>query len=236
MGEVEIDSTKHKIIIHSHFIIYGNAANEMLAEQIRNEIATMWNEPGYFMDVNHVPYKIEFNITAEFASVLDEVDVYENMDPKNNYFRIEEFVYGDISFVDGIGCNSGYFKLANLTDGSTTAAHEYGHTLGLVHPELLDIRGEGVPGIMYPRGTLVDAAYQYNPSGQVGDNSNGGTLNPMHRKVTSKNIADLKIYKLDFYNGRAVLGEFTNAFHPDHKDIPPDEFYGLNRFQPQPIF
>ena len=55
----------------------------------------------------------------------------EIIDPKNNYFRIEEFSHNHISFVDGLNCNSGYFKLENLYKGSTTAAHEYGHTIGL---------------------------------------------------------------------------------------------------------
>ena len=61
-----------------------------------------------------------------------------------------------------VGCNTGYFKLENLYKGSTTAAHEYGHTLGLQHPADLDLRGKGIPGIMYPRGTLVDPQFQYD--------------------------------------------------------------------------
>ena len=84
------------------------------------------------------------------------------MNPRNNFFRIEEFATGNISFTDGIGSNSGYFKLENLYKGSTTAAHEYGHTIGLEHPVILDIRGKGQPGIMYPRGTLVDPQFQYD--------------------------------------------------------------------------
>jgi hypothetical protein len=45
-------------------------------------------------------------------------------------------------------CNSGYYLLMKIRyEGSTTAAHEYGHTIGWDHPDELDIRGEGVPGI-----------------------------------------------------------------------------------------
>jgi hypothetical protein len=81
---------------------------------------------------------------------LADIDIYQNLDPRNNYFRLEEFVRGNISFVDGLGCNSGYFKMENLYKGSTTAAHEYGHTLGPRSSRRPDLRGKGVPGIMYP--------------------------------------------------------------------------------------
>ena len=43
MGEAEIRNGE--LIIHSHIITYGNAANAELAEQMREEIGDMWNEP-----------------------------------------------------------------------------------------------------------------------------------------------------------------------------------------------
>ena len=106
-------------------------------------------------------------------------------------FRIEECSSMDISSADGLGCNTGYFKLGNLLGHSTTAAHEYGHTLGLDHPKDLDIRGKGQPGIMYPRGTLCDPAYQYDPAAKAG--GPGGTLNPFMRKVLESDIAGLRL-------------------------------------------
>ena len=140
-----------------------------------------------------------------------QLDIFQNLDPRNNYFRIEEFSHGNISFVDGLNCNSGYFKLENLYKGSTTAAHEYGHTIGLNHPKDMDIRGQGVPGIMYPRGTLVDPQFQYDPSKPAG--VTGGTMHPMYRKVKLEDIEGLKLDRLDFHHGKAVLGEFTNVWH-----------------------
>lgn len=122
---------------------------------------------------------------------------------------------GNISFVDGLGCNTGYFKLENLYKGSTTAAHEYGHTLGLEHPSDLDYRGKGVPGIMYPRGTLVDPEYQYEPDKPAG--AKGGALHPMYRKVRKEDIGLLKIEHLDFKNAVAVLGDFSSVWHPEHQ-------------------
>ena len=169
MGTIE--QITNQLLIHSHIITYGNAADPAITESIREEIETMWNEPqGKVLLDDHL-YQVVFTITASCQPAISALEIYQNTDPQNNYFRIEEFVHGNISFVDGLGCNSGYFKLENLYKGSTTAAHEYGHTLGLYHPVDLDIRGKGVPGIMYPRGTLVDAMYQYNPAARAGDRS-----------------------------------------------------------------
>jgi hypothetical protein len=213
MGEVEIDNNR-QLYIHSHIITYGHAATPELTEQIRDEIETMWNEPQASISIQSTSLIVRFKITAEFRQHISDIDVYQNTDPRNNYFRIEEFALGNISFVDGINCNSGFFKLENLYKGSTTAAHEYGHTIGLDHPVDLDIRGRGIPGIMYPRGTLVDPQFQYDPSKPAG--VTGGTMHPMHRKVLPQDIAHLKLHKLKFRSNRAILGEFTNVYHLPH--------------------
>ena len=124
--------------------------------------------------------------------------------------------------MDGLGCNTGYFKLENLYKGSTTAAHEYGHTLGLDHPTYLDIRGEGVPGIMYPRGTLVDPPYQYDPSKPAG--VTGGTMHPMHRRVRQQDIEALRLHRLDIRSNKAVVGSFTNIYHWNHAETAGEDF------------
>ncbi|HVK97281.1 MAG TPA: hypothetical protein VM368_05655 [Flavisolibacter sp.] len=222
MGEVEIDFSRDILKIYSHIIIYGNAANESLAVQIRDEIETMWNEPLGVVEFRGTPFKVVFIITSELKKHITELDVLQNTNPKNNYFRIEEFAHGNISFVDGLGCNSGYFKLENLYKGSTTAAHEYGHTLGLHHPKILDIRGKGVPGIMYPRGTLVDAPFQYDPLQPAG--SVGGTMHPMSRKVKQEDITALHLEKLVFERDRSIVGEFSNVYHWNHAETPPENF------------
>lgn len=223
MGIAE-QQINNQLIIQSHIITYGNAANPAITENICEEIETMWNEPHGRVQINNYHYQVVFSITALFQPDITPVEIYENINPRNNYFRIEEFAHGNISFVDGLGCNSGYFKLENLYKGSTTAAHEYGHTIGLHHPTDLDIRGKGVPGIMYPRGTLVNAEYQYNPAARAGDNTNGGTMHPMHRKVRQEDIDLLKLHKLNFENGRAVIGEFTSIWHPNHADVSSNDY------------
>ena len=215
MGIAEI--TQQELVIAARIITYGNAASPALTTQIREEIETLWNEPGTWINIHDYYLQVVFRISAEYRPELTDIDIYQNLDPHNNYFRIEAFAHGNISFVDGIGCNSGYFKLENLYAGSTTAAHEFGHTLGLDHPEILDIRGKGSPGIMYPRGTLVDPQYQYESDKPAG--TKGGTLYPIHRRVTDEDILLLKLPKRDFKHGRAVIGDFTNIWHPNHAEI-----------------
>ncbi|MBL7729823.1 MAG: peptidase M10 [Chitinophagaceae bacterium] len=214
MGSAEI--SEQQLIIYSHIITYGNAADTSITQDIRDEIETMWNEPATPVKIDGEWYVVQFRITAEWSPLLTDIDIFQNTDPRNNYFRIEKFARDNISFVDGLGCNTGYFLLENLYKGSTTAAHEYGHTLGLEHPDDLDLRGKGVPGIMYPRGTLVDAQYQYEPDKPAG--VKGGTMHPMYRRVLADDIRQLRLHKLSYTNGKAILGDFTSLWHPDHAE------------------
>jgi hypothetical protein len=217
MGEAELDRYHNQLIIHSTIITYGNASDENITEQMRDEIETMWNEPHATVILDGFVYHVVFRISSSWQKKLSPEEVIENLNPRFNYFRIEEFAIGNISFVDGLGCNSGYFKLENLYKGSTTAAHEYGHTLGLDHPQYLDIRGKGRPGIMYPRGTWVDPPFQYDSTAMPG--APGGTMHPIHRKVLQEDIDQLKLQRLHFLNQMAMIGDFSNVYHPDHATI-----------------
>jgi hypothetical protein len=220
MGEAELLPDRNLLIIHVVIIIYGDAANDEMALQAAKDIEKFWNDAngkvairdGWF---SKKTYNVRFSISGKFDKGLTPQTVFENTDARKNYFRIEEYASGDISFVDGINSNTGYFKLQNILDNSTTAAHEFGHSLGLIHPADLDIRGKGTPDIMYPRGTLVDPHFQYYPEVAAGEK--GGTLNPFTRKVLQKDIDDLHLDDLDFNeNGMAVVGGFSSVWHEKH--------------------
>ena len=72
---------------------------------------------------------------------------------------------------------------------------------------------------------MDDAQYQYDPTKPAG--ITGGTMHPMHRRVKQKDIDALKLHRLEFHQGKSILGEFTNVWHPDHATISPNEF--MNR-------
>jgi len=212
MGEVERGAGW--LTIHSHFIFYGNEADEALAHRLATETSEAWNAPKASIDLRGHTMLVRFTITAAVQKDLSDIAVLTNTNPRNNFFRVEKFARTNISFVDDIPSNTGYLLLENLYPGSTTMAHEYGHTLGLHHPKQLDIRGKGQPGIMYPRGTLTDPVYQYDAARPAG--TDGGTLHPKNRVVTETDIRNLKLEKLVFTKNYAVLGQFTSIWHPDH--------------------
>jgi hypothetical protein len=218
MGEAELLPKTHLLIIRSVIYFYGDTSNQPLSELISRQIADHWNEPQAEIQLKTGIYQVRFDITGIHKPGLQPEEVWYNDVPTNNYFRVEEYAYGNISFVDGLGSNTGYFKLENLLQTSTTAAHEFGHTLGLDHPAVTDIRGKGKPGIMYPRGTFCDAEMQYDPLAEAG--TYGGFMNPVHRAVNKQDIINLKLERLHFDDAhRAVVGDYSSMYHERHVEV-----------------
>ena len=216
MGIMEI--VADKILLHANIILYGNAASEALALAVANDINEQWNRPRAVVKIKKNIFLFSVKAVGIFAPDLKPEEIFENDNPRNNYFRVEEKAAGNISHVDGLGSNTGYFQLDNILNNNTTAAHEFGHTLGLAHPTDLDIRHKESPGIMYPRGSLVRPQFQYDPT--VTPGTIGGTMNPIHRLVTQEDIDDLKIGQLDFNNRyEAVIGAFTSVWHEEESQI-----------------
>ena len=77
MGTAEIEL--QNIIIYSHIITYGHAANPQITEQIREEIETMWNEPRTMIPLEEKKYRVVFNITAACMPQLADIDIYQNL-------------------------------------------------------------------------------------------------------------------------------------------------------------
>ena len=213
MVEIKINENTKQLIVKANIFLYGKNANEEIRSRCEKEINDMWNAPMALVWKANYPYLVQFNIDVFLEKDIDKIMILENTNPKNNFIRVEEFAYGNISFVDGLGSNSGYFKLENLYEGSTTMAHEFGHLMGLPHPLNCDIRGEGEPGIMYPRGTLVDAKYQYDETIKAG--KPGGTMHPKFRIVTQKDIDELHL-EIFFNSTKNYIGFFSNKYHEAH--------------------
>jgi hypothetical protein len=215
MGEAELLSKAGLLMIRSVIYFYGDASSESLAELISRQISDHWNEPEVEIQLKKGLFRVRFEIKGIHKPGLHPEEVWYNDIPSNNYFRIEEYAHGNISFVDGLGSNTGYFKLENLLQTSTTAAHEYGHTLGLDHPLITDVRGKGKPGIMYPRGTFCDPELQYDPLAEAG--AYGGFMNPVHRTVNKQDIINLRLDRLHFEETpRAIVGGFSSIYHDRH--------------------
>ena len=217
MVKLHIDTQARTIELEATVVAYGNASSPEISRQIAEEIGDMWNEPMGNVTLEGRHYGLVFRIDHLWKPDITPEEIASNTNPRLNFYRIEEYAHGNISFVDGLGSNTGYFKLENLYAGSTTAAHEFGHGLGLDHPVVLDIRGLGRPGIMYPRGTWVDPAYQYDPGAAPG--APGGTMHPRYRKVLVDDIHNLGLDALLTRQKTPYLGGFTSVYHSDHAGL-----------------
>jgi RHS repeat-associated protein len=226
-GEPVIDKDKKTITVSSNITFYGSAGSAELATKAAQNIQDQWNSAGGKVTVDGVEYSVQFSVTGSYNDKLTADDVSKNTDIKNNYIQIVESGI-DVSYMDGAGSNTGVFLRKNIEDkSSTTETHEFGHGFGLDHPTDTDLRSPagsttkaGAPGIMYPRGTAVDAEYTYDPSkgATAVDPATGArtnTMNPTTRRVNQTDINNLGLDKLKYNSttGKAQLGKLTNTFH-----------------------
>ncbi len=215
-----------EMVVRSNIYIYGTEANAKIAKDIQNEINMMWNRPEAYVGVDGLYYLTKFDVrVSPIPEKSAELLLKWNTDPLNNYVRVEKYDYIERSFMTKLGANTGYFVTTDKLGFSTTAAHEFGHGLGLEHPEDADYRTNGRPGIMYPRGSLVDAKYQWDPKAAAGEK--GGTMNSIHRFVRKVDIRNVSFYKLAFtyvkngdnITGTANIGNVDNTFYKKQVDL-----------------
>ena len=184
-----IQYDKNQVVISSKLYLYGSEANQEIGAMIVEEINRMYNEPNGIIMLKGNTLKVVFKIDYEIVSPLDALEMAMiNQDYRNNFIRIENENVITRSFMGyGLGDNAGHWLTTDNLGTSTTAAHEFGHSLGLDHPANADFRGSLFPPpIMAARGSLVDAKYQWSPIAKAGEY--GGTMNPKYRKVSIQEI------------------------------------------------
>jgi hypothetical protein len=197
--------------VYARLVFYGTEATHTAARVIVEEINRMYNAPEAVVEIAGVPYRVFFIV--EYALLANEATaqfISSNKDFRNNFIRLEKANYITRSFMGfGLGDNVGHWILTDQLGISTTAAHEFGHSLGLDHPAHPDFRGSGAPPpIMAPRGSLVDPCYQWEPTALPGQT--GGTMKPIHRRVTVEEIHQI-VAQLHFEpDGTANVGRLTN--------------------------
>jgi hypothetical protein len=195
---INLQYDRNQVIISSKLFLYGSEANQRIGELIIEEINRMYNEPNATLSLNGRLLQVVFGITYEIISPSEALEMsMRNDDYQNNFIRIENQNVITRSFMGhGLGDNAGHWLTTDNLGTSTTAAHEFGHSLGLDHPANPDFRGSpSPPPIMAARGSFVDSKYQWNPLVKAGEF--GGTLNPKYRKVSLEEI-DLIMEGLTF--------------------------------------
>ena len=249
-GIVTIDKESHTITITSTYYFYGNGASAETAKEIGESIQSQWNAAQGTVEIDKQCYSVKFEVKAVYIDVnghggldgrLLAEKIKNNTSYENNYVKISKEPLALGSYTDPVngkpGGNTGEWQQSDVEGTSTTSeSHEHGHGLGAVsaedggnknaHPPENHI-GEGQPGIMAERGSMVDAEYTYDPKkGNSKPNldpktnektKNLNTVNPNKRKVTQKDIEYLHLDKLKFNEkGKANLGaeKLKNEYHP----------------------
>ncbi|WP_025764150.1 hypothetical protein [Dyadobacter tibetensis] len=191
-ASIHYEEHKSLIEIRAHLVLYGHEATPELAGAIESEINHIYNEPHVQLMLRNQPTSVRFRVGVELVSLAQaQLMARYNTDFQYNFIRIEAENFLTRSFMGfGLGDNSGHWITSDQLGISTTAAHEFGHGLGLDHPQHPDFRGSGgPPPLMAARGSLVDSQYQWDPSAAAG--AYGGTMKPHYRRLQRQEIIQI---------------------------------------------
>ncbi|MFD2519794.1 zinc metalloprotease [Emticicia soli] len=210
-----------EIIVSAKLWLYGDFATQELANKIIDEINTQYNQAQGKINIQEAngstaAYLIKFEIDAAVFTLDKAFDlVHNNTDYRNNFIRIEQQNIVQRSFMGAqLGSNIGHWLISDNLGESTTAAHEFGHSLGLDHPDDCDLRDRELPPpMMAPRGTLVKQRFQWNPTVNAGEF--GGTLKPIYRKVCAEEVQTIFTGKVFSADGTLNLGILTNLVYDE---------------------
>lgn len=209
---ITIHSAQSQIVIESRLYLYGSEATQAIGQEIVTEINRMYNEPEVYFLYKEQTLKVVFSVSFKIVSTTEAMfRAATNQNFRNNFIRIENENHITRSFMGyGLGDNVGHWLTTDQLGNSTTAAHEFGHSLGLDHPVNLDFRGQSTPPpIMAPRGSLTNPEFQWNPSASPGEF--GGTMNPKYRKVTAEEVL-LVLQNANFENNQtSYVGQLSNT-------------------------
>jgi hypothetical protein len=217
-AEVTSDKATKTLNIKSNIVFYGSQVTDAIVSETASDIQNVWNAAKGIVTYQGDKYSVVFSITGECQTGLTAAEVAANTDVKQNYVRVELKGWKGYEISEyTLGGNSGLLLVENIKGaGSTSEGHEYGHGLGLDHPAAEAsgaIKVTGQPTIMYPRGTLVDPEYQYDPT--VAQGEKGGTIKPDTRIVTQQDIQNLVDNVVLGTDGKASIGTASNAFYED---------------------
>lgn len=209
------------LVVSAKLWFYGTFATPEIVNKIVDEISSQYNEAQGKIQVKQADgsiasYLIRFEIDSAIVTVDEVFDlVQSNTDYRNNYIRIEQENILKRSFMGNeLGGNIGHWLTSDNLGESTTAAHEFGHSLGLDHPADVDLRDrESPPPMMAPRGTLVKSRFQWNPTVNAGEF--GGTMKPIYRKVCAEEVVQIFKGQTFSVDGTLNLGILTNLVYDE---------------------
>jgi hypothetical protein len=189
---IQINEQFKEIKINVHLIFYGDKASTFSKVAIQ-EIQSAWTAKEFFFPEGSVypSYRMKINLTSQTVSEMKAQTLAEdNKDYKNNFIRLDQGEVDKESFVLSNGANSGVWYAAQGIGKSKTAAHEFGHILGLGHLNPNIIKDKATVSIMATKMTEVsDKKFQ---------NLTGNTifgfkdkLNISFRQVTDNDLSQL---------------------------------------------